>query len=84
MDIMIPNELSLVCIGVIIGAIAIARVKKLMITYALLIANFIVFIISYVYPLMTNSSQIVIRELGFKPNIINNICKKKLEKQEAI
>ncbi len=67
MDIVIPSMLSLVCIGIILGAIAIARMKKLMVTYALLIANFIVFIISYIYPLMTNSYPIVIHELGFRP-----------------
>ncbi len=57
---MIPSTVSLVCIGVIIGAIAIARMKKLMITYALLIANFIVFVITILYPQ-------VIYELGFRP-----------------
>jgi membrane associated rhomboid family serine protease len=64
---MIPSTVSLICISIIIGAIAIARMKKLMITYALLIANFIVFIISYIYPYITNTSPIVIRELGFRP-----------------
>ena len=67
MELMIPSTLSLVCIGIIIATIAIARMKKLMVTYALLIANFIVFIISYIYPLITNSSPIVIHELGFRP-----------------
>ena len=60
MDIMIPSTISLVCIGIIIGAIAIARIKKFMVTYALLIANFIIFVVTIMYPQ-------VIYELGFRP-----------------
>jgi membrane associated rhomboid family serine protease len=51
---------SLVCIGIIIGAIAIAYVKKFMMTYALIIANFIIFVITILYPQ-------VIYDLGFQP-----------------
>ena len=60
MDIMIPSTVSLICISIIIGAIAIARIKKFMVTYALLIANFIIFVITIMYPQ-------VIYELGFRP-----------------
>ncbi len=58
------SELSLVCIGIMIGAIAIARFKKVMITYSLIIANFIIFVITL---LNTNIYNTVIGELGFRP-----------------
>ena len=64
MDIMIPSTVSLICISIIIGAIAIARIKKFMVTYALLIANFIIFVITIMYPQ-------VIYELGFRPIYIS-------------
>jgi len=60
MELMIPSTISLICIGIIIGAIAIARMKKLLVTYALLIANFIIFVVTILYPQ-------VIYELGFRP-----------------
>lgn len=43
-----------------IGTLAVAYAKKWMMTYALIIANFVVFIISFIYPS-------VIYELGFRP-----------------
>ncbi len=65
MDIMLPiHEISLVCIGIIIGAIAIARMKKVMVTYSLIIANFIIFVITL---LNTDIYNTVIRDLGFQP-----------------
>lgn len=57
---MIPTEVSLVCIGIMIGAIAVARFKKVMVTYSLIIANFIIFVITIIYPF-------VIYEIGFRP-----------------
>ena len=54
------SEVSLVCIGIMIGAIAIARFKKVMVTYSLIIANFIIFVITIIYPF-------VIYEIGFRP-----------------
>ena len=60
MEIMIPTEVSLVCIGIMIGAIAVARFKKVMVTYSLIIANFIIFVITIIYPF-------VIYEIGFRP-----------------
>ena len=60
MEIMIPTGVSLVCIGIMIGAIAIARFKKVMVTYSLIIANFIIFVITLIYPF-------VIYEIGFRP-----------------
>lgn len=60
MDIVIPSMLSLICICIIIGAIVFAYYKKFMMTYALLIANFIIFVITIIDPR-------VIYELGFRP-----------------
>ena len=54
------SEVSLVCIGIMIGAIAVARFKKVMVTYSLIIANFIIFVITLIYPF-------VIYEIGFRP-----------------
>jgi len=54
------SEVSLVCIGIMIGAIAVARFKKVMVTYSLIIANFIIFVITIIYPF-------VIYEIGFRP-----------------
>ena len=45
MEIMIPDILSIICIGVMIGALVIAIVKKIMITYALIFANFVPFLL---------------------------------------
>jgi len=60
MDIVVPSMLSLICICIIIGAIVFAYYKKFMMTYALLIANFIIFVITIIDPR-------VIYELGFRP-----------------
>jgi membrane associated rhomboid family serine protease len=54
------NLVSLISVCIIIGTIVFAYYKKLMMTYALIITNFVVFIISFIYP-------IVIYELGFQP-----------------
>jgi len=62
MDIVIlPISLvSIIAICVIIGTLVIAYAKKLLITYALIFANFIVFVISVIFPE-------VIYDLGFRP-----------------
>jgi len=52
--------ISIISICIIIGTLIIAYAKKLLMTYALIFANFIVFIISAIFPE-------VIKELGFKP-----------------
>ena len=51
MDIVIlPIHLvSLVAICIMVGAIVIAYIKKLMITYALIIANLIVFVLTFIF-----------------------------------
>jgi len=63
MDIVIlPIHLiSLVAICIMVGAIVIAYVKKLMITYAIIIANLIIFALTFVF------ENEIIDDLGFKP-----------------
>jgi len=63
MDIVIlPIHLiSLVAICIMVGAIVIAYVKKLMITYALIIANLLVFALTFVF------ENEIIGDLGFRP-----------------
>lgn len=54
------ETVSLVAICIMIGALIVAYAKKWMITYALIIANFVVFILSVIFPIM-------IYNLGFSP-----------------
>jgi len=63
MDIVIlPIHLiSLVAICIMVGAIVIAYVKKLMITYAIIIANLIIFALTFIF------ENEIIGDLGFKP-----------------
>ena len=55
-----PDIISIATIGIIIASLFIIKLKYPLMTYALLITNFIVFVITLIYP-------IVIRELGFRP-----------------
>ena len=63
MDIVIlPIHLiSLVAICIMVGAIVIAYVKKLMITYAIIIANLIIFALTFIF------ENEIIGDLGFRP-----------------
>jgi membrane associated rhomboid family serine protease len=63
MDIvLLPVHLvSLIAICIMVGTIVIAYVKKFMITYALIIANLIVFALTFVF------ENEIIGDLGFKP-----------------
>ena len=54
------TPLSIVAIALIIGALLVSYAKKIMMTYALIITNFILFIITFV-------NQEVIYDLGFRP-----------------
>lgn len=54
------HPVSIVAICIMIGTLIVAYYKKWMMTYALLIANVIVFIITLIFP-------IAIYDLGFKP-----------------
>jgi len=56
----IISLVSIIAICVIVGTLTIAYAKKLLITYALIFANFIVFVISVIFPE-------VIYDLGFRP-----------------
>ena len=55
------NIVSVIAIAVMIGGILAAYVKKWMMTYALIITNFVVFIITLVF------QTTIINELGFRP-----------------
>jgi len=55
------SPISLIAIAVMIGGILISYVKKWMMTYALIITNFIVFVISLVF------QRTIIQQLGFRP-----------------
>ena len=61
MVIIIPEYISLVCIAIIIGALVAAYVKKFLITYALVITNIIIFVITFINP------SVIYNQLGFKP-----------------
>ena len=63
MDIVILsiNPISLICIIIMIGAIIYAFYKKMMMTYAIIIANFIVFVLSLLFTLE------IIGDLAFRP-----------------
>ncbi|UCD14382.1 MAG: rhomboid family intramembrane serine protease [Thermoplasmatales archaeon] len=63
MDIVIfpINLISLICICIMIGAIVFVYLKKFMATYAIIIANFIVFVISLVF------AREIIGDLAFRP-----------------
>lgn len=77
MDLVIlPQHWSaLLCVIIIFGAIAMAVIKKWMITYALIIANIIIFVITLIYhnqligTLSVNQTKITIEYagLGFRP-----------------
>ena len=55
------NLLSLIAILIMIGTLVIAYWRKLMMTYAIIIANFLVFLLSIFYP-----NEIIVY-LGFRP-----------------
>ena len=63
------DPVSIVAICIMIGSLVIAYVKKWMMTYALMVANFIVFIISLIFYIKTvyGSVSIIIWDLGFRP-----------------
>ena len=55
------HPVSLICIIIMVGAIIYAYFRKLMITYAIVIANFIVFILSFAF------APNVVTDLAFRP-----------------
>ncbi len=71
MDIIINqiHPASIIAIAVMIGGLITAYYKKWMITYALIITNFIVFVLSFLFVIQTpygSISQLVV-DLGFRP-----------------
>lgn len=64
------NTVTLVSICIMIGAILFAYYKKIMMTYALIIANFAIFILSIAFPLeiIGNTQYLLLYPgLGFRP-----------------
>ena len=56
--VMLPiGTVSIIAICIIIGTLIIAYAKKLLMTYALIFANFIVFFISAIFPEVTYDFQ---------------------------
>lgn len=55
------SPISLIAIAIMIGGIIVSYMKKWLMTYALIITNFIVFVISLIY------QQTIIQQLGFRP-----------------
>ena len=62
--------LSILAICIIIAAIVVAYIKKLMMTYALIFANVIVFIITIIFSAERYSGGVVY-ELGFSPSYLS-------------
>ena len=63
------DPVSIVAICIMIGSLVFAYIKKWMMTYALMIANFVVFILSLIFYVQTNygNISIIIWDLGFRP-----------------
>lgn len=56
-----PSGVSLIAIAIMVGTLVVAYVKKITLTYSIIIANFFVFLISLFF------RTEVINELGFRP-----------------
>jgi len=63
------NPVSIIAIIIMIGSLVIAYVKKWMMTYALMVANFVVFVLSIIFYEQTilGRVSIIIWDLGFRP-----------------
>jgi len=59
------SPVSMIAIAVMIGGIVASYIKKWMMTYALIITNFIVFVITLLY------QATIINQLGFRPIYLN-------------
>ena len=60
---------SVLAIGIMIGSLVVAYVKKWMMTYALMVANFAVFVLSIIFYKQTflGGVSVIIWDLGFRP-----------------
>lgn len=61
LEILVPSTVSLLAIAIMIVTLVVGYVRKLMMTYTLIIANFLVFALSLFF------SDQIIGELGFRP-----------------
>jgi membrane associated rhomboid family serine protease len=63
------DPVSIVAIGIMIGSLVFAYVRKRMMTYALIVANFIVFVLTIAFQIQTvfGSVSVIIWDLGFRP-----------------
>jgi rhomboid protease GluP len=63
------ETVSIVAICIMIGALIVAYVKKWMMTYALIIANFVVFILTFIFQVQTlyGNISVIVLDLGFSP-----------------
>ncbi|KYK33664.1 MAG: hypothetical protein AYK22_06330 [Thermoplasmatales archaeon SG8-52-3] len=63
------DPVSIIAICIMIGSLLVAYVKKWMMTYALMVANFAVFILSIIFYIQIGSFSVsvIIWNLGFKP-----------------
>lgn len=63
------DPVSIVAICIMIGSLVFAYAKKWMMTYALMIANFVVFILSLIFYVQIGSTSVsvIIWDLGFRP-----------------
>ena len=60
-----PSLISLVAIVIMVATLVIAYLKKITLTYAIIIANFFVYLVSLLYPYQ------IIWELGFQPRYLS-------------
>lgn len=68
--VILPIEtVSIVAICIMIGALIVAYAKKWMMTYALIIANFVVFILTFIFQVQTpyGNISVIVLDLGFRP-----------------
>jgi len=63
------EPVSLIAICIMVGSLVIAYVKKWMVTYALIIANFIVFVLTLIFTVEIDGDfySVIIYDLGFRP-----------------
>lgn len=75
MDIVVLGlePVSILAICIMIGTLVFAYIKKWMITYALIIANIVVFILTilFYYPPPYDKFSVLIYELGFRPEYLS-------------
>jgi len=73
MDLNTLQPISIVTICIILASFIIAYIKKIMMTYALLIANFIIFVLTVLFTVNINGANvsILVYQLGFRPEYLS-------------